>query len=998
MANIRKKIINTWDRGITTSNRDNNPDTSLGAQMVKGFDVYKNPNKLIPMQSWTDFTTVEERAYNIQAMGGLADTVYGVGTGLSNWLGSAWQYRIKVDINPYYNRSPLFYYFKLSSLPQDFWDNAESDLSDVRITTSDGVTPVPLFIENVDGQNGDMYIDNSFGSNTVTETAVATQAGSGNNLSLQAGIYAYNFPFTYTGDINTITASLRYFGTPQNLVVSIYTDSAGTPGTLVQELGEVNTDMASGSYTDVTIPFETLSLNGNYHIVFSGTSNSNTNYWDVQYSASGSITVKRATDAGITSWTNVDTSATPNYTLGYYTYTGNEPYFYIYYGGTDVGSRPYSSSGGTGFLNDSRSVFSIFKWFYTFGDSKSNNRSYSNNGTGSAEAFETDPTFIDGHFLGTAISTGSGDISTDSDDDVGFSSNDISVSFMIKLTGTPSGGTVVYRNLTGGWSVSVNNARKILFDIDGSIGNTTVTSTLALNVGKWYIVDCVFDNDHHIYINGIKETFYTNDGDYDGTDINDGVFVETFSGLVTMAMLIGYSNDFTDDHIFTKTANFIRQDEFFTVNTEEAKTDTQLSYSGVQVYKKSVTSGDWSEYLIQGLPVKDVSYYATNTFIDESNSYFMVSSSPDYGGNLSLAKIDATLGLDPIHLDLFTFSQSNKFTPRSDVAMGDNTTYFGYGFGVIGEVGDPGSSSAFALPSQAIDLSTWRDYLAICYSRRNRATVNIWDLANSQATDRFDVGQGNARIVGNASDILFCVVDNFTDDAVKSADKPTIEVRQYIGNGSSRATHVLEVPAVVTNYDDFWERAVSNMKIRRNTQTLFYMRIPKDSTATTFHEGLWAIGKGSEGTLSLTLQIDTEGLGMPQNIYGFAQQVFFIQKDGNIKRLAEDTYDGVALFTTLKMNEGNTEIEKKLHGIEVVTEPLEAGQTVSVYFKTNGQTTRTKICDMTGEGEISREATYDIDGLNLPHYQEIEFDVESVGGKSAVLEFNYKYEYLSDIT
>lgn len=96
------------------------------------------------------------------------------------------------------------------------------------------------------------------------------------------------------------------------------------------------------------------------------------------------------------------------------------------------------------------------------------------------------------------------------------------------------------------------------------------------------------------------------------------------------------------------------------------------------------------------------------------------------------------------------------------------------------------------------------------------------------------------------------------------------------------------------------------------------------------------------------------------------------------------------------MNEGNTEREKKLHGVEIITEPLDEGQTISIYYKLNGDATRTKIGDFTGTTEISKEFLYDNDGNNLRNYKEIEFDVESTRGSACPLEFNYRYQYLND--
>ena len=48
----------------------------------------------------------------------------------------------------------------------------------------------------------------------------------------------------------------------------------------------------------------------------------------------------------------------------------------------------------------------------------------------------------------------------------------------------------------------------------------------------------------------------------------------------------------------------------------------------------------------------------------------------------------------------------------------------------------------------------------------------------------------------------------------------------------------------------------------------------KDATTTTFYEGLWAVGKNSNDSLALSLMMDTEGLGMPMNIFGFYSKYF----------------------------------------------------------------------------------------------------------------------------
>ena len=1003
MANIRKKIINKWDTGITTSPRDSNPETSSGAQMIKGFDVYKDSKKLIPMQSWTDFTTTAEKAYNIRAMGGVADTVYGIGYGLSNWYGASWNYRLRVDIEPAYHLDtgiPL--HLDMSLLPSDFWNNINSDGGDVRVTTSDGVTAKGIHIENLDldTDTGDMWLPGDVVElGTQSFSTVATQTGTGSYIEMANATnsqYATSFPVTLTGNpFNFIKLNAMRVGTPSNLRVYLYSDSAGTPNALVADLGNINYQtIPTVTAQDITLSFADQTLTGNYHIIISAATLDGSNYYRITFGNTGTATVNVSTNSGLTAWSSADTTATPYYTLSYFSTTVPDKYFYIYYGNSSATTIPAGIPIGS-YTYGSRIPFigTSMRWAYTFGDDTTGNRYYdADNTTGDDEAFTTDPAFFTSGYFGRAIRTADAVISTDNNDEVALSANDIGFSFMIKCTAWEN--KTLYSDSGGYWTIALDSNGKIVATIDGSVDTTSCTSTLALSLNEWHVIDVSFNDDTTIYIDGVKETFDINDGDADVVITNSGVKLNSGNNC-TLAQAWGFNNDLTDNQVSTKFNNFIRTG-FFTIGSHTAKSSVNLQYSGVQLYSKSVTSGDWIEYLTSGSPVKSMSYFPLNGFIDASGTYFTVTSTNnDYDAFLYLAAVDNTAVINPTFLNLGFGNSSSKIAVQKETAI-SGTTYFNDTGSVLNSLS---SISAFTNLAAIQSISAWKTYLGIGANSRSEGFLQIWDLASSNATDKVKVGTGNLRIVGNASDILFCVVDNFIDDAVRSSNKPTMEIKQYVGDGKVDTTHVIEIPAVIddSTYLDEWELAVSNFKLSRNFVTLFYARLPSNSAGTTFNEGLWAVGKNSDGQLSLSLMIDTSDLGMPENIFGFAQQVFFIKKDGGIVRLSDNTYTDVSLFTTLKMNEGNTEIEKKLHGVEIVTEPLESGQTISLYYKRDGDASRTKIGDFTGTDEVSKEFLYDDNGNNFFNYKEIEFDVESTGGKSSILEVNYKFEYLSDI-
>lgn len=998
MANIRKKTIQLWDGGVKTSSRSSNPDTSDGAQVIKGFDIYKDPKKLIPMQSWESFTTDAEKALNIRAMGGISETVYGVGSALDNWYGLGWSKRIRVDINAGYligAVSPL--HLDMSLLPNDFWSNVQSDMADVRVTDKDN-TPKAVHTENVDtvAKTGDMWIDPTVANRgTAPFTYQIEQSGTGSTLSQQNASnnrYAFSWSVQIDDTINYFKTKLARVAYPSDITVALYTDNAGVPGTLVQNLGTITseyiTTITTGS--DCEFIFDPITPTpGTYHIVVYAATASVTNQVLVVYRSTGTSTINTATNAGLTTWTSVGTSLTPNFKLGYMDY--DQPYFYIYYGNPNTDEINYGSPifqiDGSG-----RDVFTYnnTRFAYTFGDERPGNNYYSLGVVNSNEAFTTDPSTYTTGLVGSAIQTLGTLIQTNNDDSVGLSGNGISLSCMFYYE--IAGSQFTFQNGNVRWAIAFNGTT-LSFYVDGENGNATNNSTFTFAPKHWYIIDVVYDNDYYIYVNGKEEKFTDNNGDYDERSIDDTVRITTTSTL-KFALPMGYNNNvLTESSARTKVYNFTQSD-FYTIGSEEDITDITLQYDGVQLYQKTIPNGTWEDVLIYGRPVKGT-YYPVNGFVDDTGTYFMVSSDPENEGSLWIAKKDNEEALDQGFLPLGVMNGNTIIQSESAI---DGSSYFNTGGSTVGKVGDPGDDNVFSVPSTVQTLSAWRTYLAVGYTYRNFGYIQTWDLTpDTQAVEKINTGTGNMRILGNAQDILFSVQDNFIDDAVKSANKPTMEIKQYVGNGSMETTHTIEIPAVITSYDDVWERAVSAFKIKRNTQTLFYARLPSNEAGTTFNEGFWSVGKNSRGQLSLALQVDTEGLGMPENVFGFAQQMFFIAKDGGIFRLSDDTYNNTALFTTLKMNEGNTDVEKKLIGVEVVTEPLEAGQTISVYYKKNGDTERTKIFDMTGEGEISYEQSYDINENNLPHYKEIEFDIESTGGKSGILELNYKYEYLSSV-
>jgi len=1010
MGSIKKKSLLTFDGGIQTSLRDSNPETSIGAQFIKHFDIYSDPKKLVPMPSWEEFTTESEKQYGIRAIGGLSDTVYGIGKAITNWYGSEWAYRVKVTANPAKlldGNIPVA--IDLANMPANFWSHVRSDGGDVRITSSGGDT-IPCEVENFDAtaHTGQLWLNGSQIQTSPASEAVTKYIdvdGQVNGIAIDgagSSIYAYSFLLTGASQtVNRVSFGAQRVGTPANLLVELYTNNAGVPGSFIRSLGSVPATSITTGVTTINLDFSSISLpQGDFFTVFSYASPNSSVYYIISYDAStgsgynllNKTTAYTPGTAG-TGWNTFDATATPDIEFSNVVTTAAvSDYVYVYYGNPNEIAVP-NGIPGFEYWNQPTHAWegSSMRFAYNFADEDTIND------TTASERFTTDPEFVTG-ILGQAIYTPSS-FQTDSDDEVDLSGNDISVSLTFKPSAYPASNLKILGNNNGTWSIEIDTTGHIRWTVHGVSGTTTKTSTGTLTLGQWNVIDCVFDSNYYIAINGTKETFSDNDGNYDDITTNSTIQVDT-GGIGYIGNIWGFDDDLSTAKITTKYNYLTANSTFWTMGSEETYSSIIPNFDGVQVWQKSISSGgNWEEYTQAGQPVKSLDHYPVNGFVETNGSdlYFIVSQQPDDAGFLFLAKTDGIDGFVPEHLLLSVLSPSVKMRPTSDSPV-DKSTYFDYGSSALGSVGDPGSTNAFSAYSNIISFTPWRNYLAIGSSRRTRANVEIWNLTDANPLEFIDAGTGNLRIVGNASDILFAVVDNYIDDAVLSAGNPTMEVRQYVGNGRMDSAVRINIPTTYTGWEDDWERAVSFFKTRRNTETLFYAKLPANEDATEFNQGLWAVGKNKADKLALSLMIDTSDFDAPENIYGFAQQVFYVEKDGGIQRLnTSNVYSQTSLYKTRIMNEGYTQVSKRFKGIEIVTEPLEEDQVISVYYKRSGATQRTQILEMTGEGEIAMEKLTDIDDNNLDEYQEVEFDIESVGGKSAILEFNYKYEYTTDI-
>lgn len=190
---IRKKI-NRFDGGMATSSR---AEFESNVDLISHFDIYSDPYKLKPMPGYQEIVNAGEHGINFRGLGGTSTTLYGTGYGRTDWLTKEWLYR--VQLTEVSGGTPFVSTVNLANMATHFWDNVNSDGSDIRVTTTSSPgTIVPSYVVEIDtvaktgtlfvkGTNSDIYI-------YYGHSSVSVPTKSQGKLGVFEGyIAAYNF-------------------------------------------------------------------------------------------------------------------------------------------------------------------------------------------------------------------------------------------------------------------------------------------------------------------------------------------------------------------------------------------------------------------------------------------------------------------------------------------------------------------------------------------------------------------------------------------------------------------------------------------------------------------------------------------------------------------------------------------------------------------------------------------------------------------------------------
>lgn len=673
-------------------------------------------------------------------------------------------------------------------------------------------------------------------------------------------------------------------------------------------------------------------------------------------------------------------------------------FYYIYYGNATVDRIVDGLNTGV----DRSSVYGV-NYVYTFQDTTAEYPANRVEILTSNEELNTSDTSLYGSSVSGFITNGltgkvGGSIYQNNDENPNIpNDNAVSVSFLVRLTESTLPGNLVIGDTQNALEVQINTNRTVTATLNRESTATLTLTSSALSIDTTYLLTLAFDDTigASLYVNDALVDFGAGNGDdlddtggYISWNIQPNTFVDmvTYRGYVTLADVQQYYAMITDSSTF------------FTLSAEEGEpTEKVFSDTGIALYKKALTDSTWSEPNLR-LPVKSFSYNAvispiyengsgiTTFFVQDANDFIDLAQSNDNSDDI----VDYQVNLISTNFRLV-----NRIITFDEGI--DSKQYYSNGSSALHSIsGETFGSNVFSAYTGIQSVTSWNGYIVVGGYRTNNDNSwgQIWNRADITNTIAVDFGLGQLRVLGNIKGTLFGVVNNFIDNENKALTYPSMDVRVYNGGRTVQTTHRISVPTTMDGYyTNTWDAPVSQLRGRTKNAFMFYAKIP---SYDGYIEGLWAVGRNEiTDTFALCLLYETAQLGDLTNLATLANQVVVIHS-GNVSHLnPEPTYSNTGVIETRIFNDGNSDTEKQLMGVEIMHEALPSGQVITLYKKSDTDTNWVEIFTSSETGKVSKESTSIVStGDALGNFREIQFKITSTGGKSAVTQLAFRYEDL----
>jgi hypothetical protein len=659
--------------------------------------------------------------------------------------------------------------------------------------------------------------------------------------------------------------------------------------------------------------------------------------------------------------------------------------FHIYYGNSSATQTQYRDS--STILDTLSSSLKVALWL---------ENSTESSGTATLDLDNGTPTF--GAGTETEFALTDGDISSNN---FTISNNDD----WYMVCNFKTGGSLVSSQdimSVSSMSIGLNGSDQIQATFRTTGGTRTVTdtsTTVAINTEYFVVVTgnrTAGDYYTRLYVDGTLQDTDTDVSDSEDWSINPFQIDSNSSGCDVDSIYFAEGSTPSDTVVSAIYDMWKDGGSYWTVGSQTAYSSITPTYDKFAIWQKDIGGSGWEIISDFGGNAVIRDRYATNAgFIP---NIFVTSNLDDnatgvynMGGFDSFAPIDGAL-----ETSIFANEVNFPLIMRAE----DKNIYMTDGADVY-EVSETASTEATQnFISNISSMSRYINSIATISTYFDNAWVEYWDMDDNQSSGIFDAGRGEGRVIANVGGTLVAVINNFLDNDDKKGEEQSMDIRILDGGLAFKNFITITSPASMESYfSETWENPILQHTAQADSSTTFFWaKIPADATPTAYHEGLWALAKNKiSNEFSLSLYVDTADQGDLQYLSSIGNIPYIIHsKDGSVESQT-GTYDRTSVIETKIFNGGDSDVKKKLMGVEITHDPLESGQEIKVYYKKDEETSWTLIGSNTIDDSLSKEFLNIVSsGDGLPIYKEIEYKFESTGGSSALTGFKAKYQMLDN--
>jgi hypothetical protein len=290
---------------------------------------------------------------------------------------------------------------------------------------------------------------------------------------------------------------------------------------------------------------------------------------------------------------------------------------------------------------------------------------------------------------------------------------------------------------------------------------------------------------------------------------------------------------------------------------------------------------------------------------------------------------------------------------------------------------------ALKLPTnlKITSISNYGNYLAIgcapVQPYNGVSKVYLWNLTSPDIQEVLDWGEGELRILETIEGMLVGITDRYLNNTV-GAGEGSVVIQTYSGGTPQVFKEIFT--------QKLTGKTIPQAKAVKNNRLFFSMKIMTNSVGTEYNEGIWSFGRKSASyPYALSLDVIDENVSTAGiQSFGTAANYFFIahSSDGSI-----DATDNVAdyaftsVIETIIFNWASPEVDKRLTSFRVSFPPITSGQSFTLKYKVDEDTSWTTIGSYNTVG--SQYHIFLNEEANTKDYAsgtEFQFRLESTGG------------------